>query len=109
MNTFKDWFEEHLLDKAVDIAENGANKGYPYISYISNTVELFDSYSEDIWNLILQAYLQQDYQNVARMIGDYAGSGMLVTLPLFKHSVVLLACEIVAREIIESPEELEED
>ena len=49
METFTQWFNENLNEYAEDISNHGADAGSPYITYTSDTVEIYDKFESDIY------------------------------------------------------------
>ena len=96
-NNFVDWFHENLNDYAYDIANHGADAGYPHITYTKDTVELFDEYGDEIWEMATNEAEELGY-NVAEMISHFSRSDMLESLDTFKNLMVWYACEKIARE-----------
>lgn len=41
---FRHWFGANLREYARDIANHGADAGYPHITYTSDTVKVFDKF-----------------------------------------------------------------
>lgn len=103
---FRAWFKRNLGESARDIARHGADQGYPYISYTSDTVTIFDKYGDEIWEMAVEDAEQMGAKNVAAMIAGFGRADMLGSLDQFKNLMVWYACEKVAREIDESPSEI---
>jgi hypothetical protein len=99
MTTFKAWFNENLKDRAADIANHGADAGYPHITYTSDAVELFDKYGDEIWKMAVDDADGLGCKNVAEMIADFGRSDMLSSLDQFKNLMVWYACERLAHQM----------
>ena len=97
--TFRAWFKANLGESARDIAEHGADCGFPYITYTSDCVRLFDKYGDEIWNMAVEMAEQLGEPNVATMIGGFRRADMLESLDMFKNLLVWFACEELAREL----------
>jgi hypothetical protein len=98
VTTFKQWFAEHLSEYASDIANHGADAGFPHITYTRDTVEVFDQYGDEIWEMAV---------NVAEMISGFGRSDMLCSLDQFKNLMVWFACEEAARNFEDTNEDEE--
>jgi hypothetical protein len=96
--TFRVWFNTHLSEEANDIANHGADAGYPYITYTSDTVKLFDQYGDDIWDMAVEQANDAGYNNVAEMIASFKRKDMIDSLDTFKNLMVWYACEVLAHE-----------
>lgn len=96
--TFKAWFKENLWEYASDIANHGADAGFPHITYTTDTVKLFDQYGDEIWEMAVNMADDMGDKNVAAMIAGFQRSDMLSTLDQFKNLMVWFACEELARD-----------
>jgi hypothetical protein len=96
---FRSWFNANLKADARDIAGHGADAGFPRITYISDTVKIFDRFGDEIWNMAVEEASELGCKNVAEMIAGFRRSGMLDDLATFKNLMVWFACETLAREI----------
>jgi len=101
MTTFRDWFKANLSEYASDIVNHGAAGGFPYITYTNDTVELFDKFGEEIWEMAVQDAEDMGCKNVAEMISGFGRADMLGDWNTFKNLMVWYACETVAREFVE--------
>jgi hypothetical protein len=95
---FRSWFRANLRDSARDIANHGADCGYPCITYTSDTVKIFDRFGDEIWNMAVEEADSLGCKNVADMIAGFRRSDMLDDLTTFKNLMVWFACEMLARE-----------
>lgn len=97
--SFRAWFKANLAQSARDIAEHGADAGFPCITYTRDAAKLFDRYGEEIWTLAVEKAESMGCKNVAEMIAGFGRADMLGTLDTFKNLMVWYACEEVAREM----------
>jgi hypothetical protein len=103
--TFRIWFQNNLKDYAEDIAAHGADSGFPYITYPSDTAQLFDKYGAEIWQMAVEEADGLGYKNVTAMITYFSRSDMVDDLYRFQTLMVWFACETIANE---AEQELEE-
>lgn len=96
--TFRTWFKANLSEQAHDIANHGADCGFPHITYTTDTVELFDKFGAEIWEMAVQDAEVMGCKNVAEMIAGFGRADMLADLDTFKNLMVWYACETLARE-----------
>ena len=96
--SFNAWFDAKLKDYARDIANHGADAGYPHISYNSDCAEIFDAYADEIWDIAVSMADDMD-ENVGTMIGGFGRADMLDDWGTFKTLMVWFACEGRAREL----------
>lgn len=95
---FRAWFNRNLKEQARDIAEHGADAGWPRITYTADTVKLFDRYGDEIWEMLADDADDQGL-SVPALIAQFQRVDMAETLPTFKNLMVWYACEKIAREI----------
>ena len=99
--TFNAWFDAKLAgDYARDIAEHGADAGYPYISYTADTVVIFDAYADEIWDRAVAMADGLGEPNVCAMIAGFGRADMTETWDSFRNLLVWFACEERAQELM---------
>lgn len=96
---FRAWFNANLRASARDIANNGADCGYPCITYTSDTIKIFDRFEDEIWEMAVDDAEQLGCKNVAEMIAGFRRDDMLANIATFKNLMVWYACETLAREL----------
>jgi hypothetical protein len=96
---FRSWFNANLKDHASDIANHGADAGYPFISYTSDTVVIFDRFAHEIWDWAVEEAEGLGCKNVAEMIAGFGRADMLSGYDQFRNLMVWYACEKIAREM----------
>jgi hypothetical protein len=99
MTTFKAWFNENLKDDAASIASHGADCGFPHITYTSDTVELFDRFGDEIWEMAADEARNLGYPTISAFISDFRRKDMMESLDQFKNLMVWFACEKLACEL----------
>ena len=97
--TFREWFTANLTEEAKDIANHGADAGWSGITYTSDTVQLFDKFGSEIWDMAVEDAEEMGHKNVAEMIAGFGRADMLSGLDQFKNLMVWYACEKIAREL----------
>ena len=100
--TFDAWFDAELREYASDIANHGADAGYPHISYTSDCVTVFDAYADEIWERAVQMSEELGDGNVCAMIAGFKRSDMLGDWNSFRNLLVWFACEERARELVDA-------
>jgi len=106
--TFRDWFNKNLLDEAKGIAENGADCGFPHISYTTECCEIYDRFASEIWDMAVKDADDMGFKNVAEMIARFSRSDMLMDWNMFRNLMLWYACEKVSVEIINELDKEEE-
>ena len=99
MTTFKEWFAENLADEAQDIAQHGADAGWPHISYTQDCVELYERFEDEIYEMLNEDAEDMGYDNVETMVSQFGRADMLSWPDGRKNLLVWYACERTAREI----------
>lgn len=99
-SNFRQWFAENLAeDHGRDIAEHGADCGFPHITYTSDTVELFDMFGEELWEMACDDARDFGEKNVMAFIAGFRRDDMAESLAGFKNLMVWYACERLAHEM----------
>ncbi len=97
--SFKNWFQANLREYAQDIAQQGADGGFPYITYTTDAVKIFDKFASEIWEMAVEDASDLGAKNVAAMIANFGRSDMLDTFDSFKNLMVWYACEKLAQQL----------
>jgi hypothetical protein len=96
--TFRKWFDANLKESASDIANHGANCGWPGITYYTDTVKLYNKFTEELWDLIEEDRESFGSKNILSFIASWNGADNVGSDDQFKNLVVWYACEKLARE-----------
>lgn len=97
--TFHDWMLANFdKNELADIARHGADTGYGGLTYTSDTVELFDTYGEEIWDMAYEMSQDVGAKNVLEFIGSFRRTDMADNLDGFKNLMVWFAAEEIARQ-----------
>ena len=99
MTTFKQWFDANLAEYAEDIANNGADAGFPHITYTNETVEIYDAHESEIYEMLNEDADSFGCKNVDEMVSTFSRSDMLSWPEGRKNLLVWYACERVAHEL----------
>lgn len=97
--TFREWFDQNLSDHASEIAEHGADAGWPHITYTSDTVEIYDQFESDIYDMLNDDADSMGYDNIEEMISKFGRADMLSWPEGRKNLLVWYACERIAQEL----------
>lgn len=96
--SFNAWFDRNLGEYARDIANHGADAGYPHITYTSDCCVVFDAYADEIWERAVSAAEDQGV-NACEMIASFGRSDMVSDWDTFRNLMLWFACEERAREL----------
>jgi hypothetical protein len=96
---FEDWFKANLREYQEDIANHGADAGFPKITYTAHTVKIFDKFADQIWSMAVEDAEDMGYNNVAAMIAEFGRSDLLSSIDSFKNLMVWYACEKLAQRL----------
>lgn len=102
--TFRAWFNANLKDYAADIANHGADAGYPCITYTADCCHIFDHFADEIWSMIAQDADDFGAGSVPSFIASFRRVDMTDDWNTFRNLLVWYACEKVAREIQDARE-----
>jgi hypothetical protein len=98
---FRAWFKTNLKEEAQDIAEHGADCGFPYITYTSDTVDIYNKFESEIWEELSQDAEEFGHKSVAEFVGTFRRNDMANDPDQFKNLLVWYMCEKVAHELSE--------
>ena len=96
---FNEWFDENLGESARDIAQYGADSGFPYITYTADCVDLYNQFEGEIWEMLTQDAEDCGHANAIEMVSTFGRLDMLETPDTFKNLLLWYACERRAREV----------
>jgi hypothetical protein len=102
--TFKQWMTANLTRGEMrDLVENGADSGWPGLTYTRDTVVLYDKYEEEIWER-LNALADDLGEHPMKMVAGFGRADMATSGDGFKNLLVWFMAEETAREIVERKE-----
>ena len=96
---FRRWFRRNLKSSSRDIANHGADAGYPCITYTVDTVKLYNKYEDDIYEMLNEDADDMGYGSPEELIATFRRKDMLSSPDQRKNLLVWYACEKVAREL----------
>lgn len=100
--TFEAWLRETLdADQISDLADHGADTGWPGLTYNADVAETFDVYAEEIWDLAAETAEEMGEPNVAALVSKFQRADMLGSYLTFKVLMVWFAAETIANRITE--------
>ena len=74
---FRQWFDENLKEYALEIAENGADAGFPGIIYADECAELFDRFRDEIMDRLKEMMNDiGDAENIMSFVQSFNRSDM---------------------------------
>lgn len=97
--TFRAWFKANLSQQSRDIANHGADAGWPCITYTTDTVKIFDRFDSEIWDLAYEEAQSFGCKSVPEFIAGFRRIDMADDIHTFKNLMVWFACEHIAREM----------
>lgn len=96
--TFREWVKENLSEELRDIANHGADAGYPHITYTSDCVALHDEYQEELWDMMDEDAEEFGHKSIPEFMGTWNRKDMLNDLDQMKNMIVWYAVEKIANE-----------
>ncbi len=99
-DTLKDWMIDQYQDGEIaEIAEHGCDAGWSGISYTSDCAALFDTYQDEIWNLLVDT-ADSLGEDPMTLIAGFRRSDMTKSgINEFKNLLVWFAVEHYANEM----------
>lgn len=102
--TFKAWMKANLSDYLEDIANYGADAGFPHMTYYADTSEIYDAFSNEIWEQLNNDVEELGYKNVFDMMQHWNRVDMSHSDASLKCLLVWYMAERVAYELVENEE-----
>jgi hypothetical protein len=68
---FKQWMKVNLKDYLEDIVNHGCSGGFPYLTYYSDTVKLYEHFKEEIWESLCNDAEEYGSENVYEFIAGF--------------------------------------
>ncbi len=101
--TFKGWLTSQFYRGELrDIADYGADTGYPKLTWTSDCVKLFDKFGDEIWDLAYKEAQKFGCRSVPELISQFRRADMADSLDGFKNLMVWFAAETYARELTDA-------
>ena len=98
--TFKGWMLEQFEPcDLLDIAQHGADAGWNGLTYYSDTVKLYEQFSDDLWRMLEEDAEAQGHKNPFELIATFGGAANVSNDITFKNLIVWYAAERVAFEV----------
>jgi hypothetical protein len=101
---FRAWFNANLRSSARDIAEHGADCGYPCITYTRDCCDIFDKFADEIWEMAADDAEAMGSLNVMHFVSGFRRADMADSWDGLRNLMVWYACEKVAHEIADARE-----
>ena len=95
--TLEGWVKANLRENLADIAQYGCQAGFPGISYYTDTVKLYDHFSEDIWKMLEEDADSLGEKNILSMIAGFNGAGAVENDWTWKNMLIWYAVERIAQ------------
>ena len=98
--SFHDWMRAQFEpDELRDLARHGADAGWSGITYYTETAELYDRYSEDLWDMLSEDAEAFGSDHPLELVASFGGARQVATDAQFKNLLVWYGAERVAREL----------
>ena len=88
--------EEDFLQSCRDIANHGADAGFPGFTYYSDTCDFYDKLEKEIWELLEEEMQAMGCDDVAKFIASFNTSAD--SLLTFKNLLAWFTLETIARQ-----------
>jgi len=97
--SFRAWMKNTFTKGELrDIANHGADGGSQGLTYTQDTVELFDKYGDEIWDMLYEDSQNYGAANTVAFVAGFNRIDMVDTLDGFKNLMVWYAAERVAQD-----------
>ena len=99
--SFRAWMKAHFDEGSLrDLAQYGAQSGFPGLTYYKDTGALYDKFHDEIWEVLYEDAESMGHKNILEMLGTFGGAENVGTDDQFKNLLVWYMAERVARELI---------
>jgi hypothetical protein len=105
VNTFKDWLLKNLNEQLKDIATNGCQAGYYGLIYYEETSLLYDTYKDEIWEMLYNDSEESGSDNIISFISSFNSANNVTDEKTFKNLLVWYAAEKIASEVTNCDED----
>ncbi|MEX2716739.1 MAG: hypothetical protein Q6370_010600 [Candidatus Sigynarchaeota archaeon] len=100
IKSFRDWMLRNFTkDELAEIARYGADAGWRGLTYTRDIAKLFDTYGDEIWDLVYEDARDFGARNVLEFLAQLPRAVMAETLDTFKVLLVWYAAERIAQEV----------
>jgi len=96
--TFKQWFDKHLIDFAEDIRNHGCEAGFPNITYTADCVTLYDQFEDEIFEALNCDAFDMGYECIDELTATFERKDMLNAIDTRKNLLVWYMAEREAHE-----------
>lgn len=97
--SFRAWMKNNFTKGELrDLANHGADTGWQGLTWTKDTVELFDKYGEEIWDMAYEDAQDYGAANTLAFVAGFNRVDMADNLDGFKNLMVWYAAERIARE-----------
>lgn len=98
--TFKQWLQANLDSQQIEeLAEHGADAGWPGLTYYNDTVKLYERFNDEIWNLIVNEAEECGYKNPYELLATFSGAKNVQTYTQHANLMTWFAAEHYAQEL----------
>jgi hypothetical protein len=104
--TFRAWLREALdLDQITDLANHGADAGWPGLTYTADCVDLYLRFEKEIHEALVEDAEAFGYKSPEVLIAAFHRADMLWTADGRKNLLVWYLAERTARDITDEKED----
>ena len=104
--TLREWMLENIEDEDLEaIVEHGCVIGFFGLTYYNETSALYDTYQEEIWDMLAEQAKVFGFDNSVAFIASMNGVKKVGNQTTFANLLVWYAVEELARTILEERKE----
>jgi hypothetical protein len=104
-DTFEAWLKANLdKDQLHDLAEHGADSGWPGLTYYTDTSHIYETFKEEIWTVVLD--IAEDMgESVFEFLNNTKAKENVGSPEQFECYMVWIVAEEYARRFTDAQEE----
>ena len=102
--TFEDWMYYTMeLETILELADHGADAGWPGLCYYNETSALYERYEKEIWEALHEDSADEGFwRNIIDLVGSFKGAKEVASDAGFRNLLVYYMAERTAHAIADS-------
>ena len=100
--TFREWMQKNFSEQELqDIVDHGVDTGMPSLTYYEDTVFLFETFKQEIFEALVDDMEDFGYANIYEFLAAFGEQHMPRSYEMFANQLTWYMAERTARELTE--------
>ena len=100
--TFRDWMKAHFTKgELLDLAQYGADAGWPRLTYYNETAALYRRFANEIWETLIEDAEEYGYQNVFEFLATFRLANNVANREQVENLLVWYMAERTAQKLVD--------